>query len=79
MSSVARLIGRVAAIGAAAGCVALLAHLWLGPPTLTRAYQQNEVARFRPTAGHGVVQLAGETFLVCLCAYVGRRWLKIRL
>jgi hypothetical protein len=60
---------------AVAGVVLIL----LGPPTMARGYHQDEIARFAPTAGHGVGQFLGESFLVGLVAYVGRRWLRVRL
>jgi hypothetical protein len=62
----------------AAGAVWGGAFLFWGPATLARVYRQDEVARFAPTF-HGVGQLLGETFLLALATYVGRRWLRIRL
>lgn len=70
---------RATIVGLAAASVAAAALLTLGPPSLARAYQQNEIARFAPTVGHGIGQFLGETFLLALVAYVGRRWLRIRL
>lgn len=58
---------------------AVVIYLLLGPPTPERLYAQDEIARFAPTVGHGIGQFAGETFLVALVAYVGNRWLKVRL
>lgn len=75
-----RLIFRAAVILLAAFATAGTAFLWLGRPALTREYHvRNEVARFAPTAGHGLLQLGGETFLLVLVVYSGRRWLRIRL
>lgn len=54
-------------------------YLLLGPPSPERLYAQDEIARFVPTVGHGIGQFAGETFLVAMVAYVGNRWLKVRL
>lgn len=51
----------------------------LGKPTQARLYSGDEVSRFSPTIRHGVVQFLGETGLVVLVAYVGRRWLRVRL
>lgn len=62
-----------------ATAIAAAPYLSLGPPTRARLYPQNELARFVPTLGHGIVQLAGEAFLLLLVAYVGRRWLRLRL
>ena len=75
-----RLVFRAAVIVLAGFAIAGAAFMWLGPPALAREYQvKNEVARFAPTVGHGLLQLGGETFLLVLVAYSGRRWLRIRL
>lgn len=63
----------------AAGCVGGLAFAALGKPSPERIYIQDEIARFGPTAGHGLGQLAGESFLLALVVYVGYRWLRMRL
>ena len=71
---------RAAVIVLAAFAIAGIAFVWLGPPALAREYHvKNEVARFAPTVGHGLLQFGGETFLLVLVAYSGRRWLRIRL
>ena len=75
----ARWIARATAICLTAGAIALLLYLWVGPPSPARLYRQDEVARFSPTAGHGIGQLAGETVLLTCIAVVGRRWFRIRL
>lgn len=63
--------------------VALLvsAAAWLvnGAPSPERRVRQNEIARFSPSLGHGLVQLLGETGLVVVGAWIARRWLRIRL
>jgi hypothetical protein len=79
VGTVVRLSGRAACIGVAAALVAVIPYLWLGPPSAARQYRQNEIARFSPTAGHGLGQLAGETLLLGGVVYAGRRWLRIRL
>jgi hypothetical protein len=48
-----------------------------GPPSRIREYHQNEIARFAPSVGHGVGQLLGETVLLMLVAYIGRKWLRL--
>jgi hypothetical protein len=63
----------------AAGAVAASAYAFLGRPSLAREYRQNEIARFTPTVGHGLGQFAGEAALLAAFAYVGRRWLRVRL
>ena len=77
--AVAVLLGRIGAILLLAAGVAGLAFLVLGPPTLARGYQQDEIARFAPRFGHGFGQLLGESVLVGLVAYVARRWLRVHL
>lgn len=76
---VGRVVVRTALVLLVAAAVAGIAFLRLGPPTLAREYRQNEIARFAPTLGHGIGQLVGETFLMVLVAYAGRRWLGVRL
>jgi hypothetical protein len=56
-----------------------LMYRHLGAPTLRRLVRQNEIARFAPTLGHGLLQLLGETSLVVFAAWVARRGLKVRL
>ncbi len=51
----------------------------LGKPSLARLYAQDEVARFKPTVGHGIIQFFGETFLIALYAFIARKWLRIKL
>jgi hypothetical protein len=74
-----RSLGRAFAIVLAGLVVALLALLWLGPPTSERLYGRNELARFAPTWGHGLGQLVGETLITILVVYAARRWLRVRL
>jgi hypothetical protein len=74
-----RWITRGLLVLAVAGAIAAVPYLWLGPPSAARHYPHDEVARFRPTAGHGLLQFAGEGFLLLLIAYAGRRWLRVRL
>lgn len=75
----ARVAGRTVALLGAAALVAAGAYAMLGPPSPARRFPRDEIARFAPTLGHGLVQLAGEAMLVCLVAYVGHRWLRVRL
>ena len=78
--SFARIVAGVAWILVATSGIVSGLLLWLGPPTATREYRvRSEIARFVPTAGHGLVQLGGETFLLILVAYIARRWLRVRL
>ena len=74
-----RWAGRTLLILVAAAAIAAVPLLTLGPPTRGRLYRQNERARFAPTLPHGILQLAGETFLLLLVAHAGRRWLRLRL
>jgi hypothetical protein len=77
--SVTHLLARSTLIAAAVAAVALGVLALLGPPTPARLYSQDEVARFTPSLGHGLGQLLGESLLLCLAAYVGRRWLRVRM
>jgi uncharacterized protein DUF4405 len=70
---------RTSVLVLAAGVVALVLYGLLGPPTLKRLYMQDEIARFRPTLGHAIIQFFGETFLVALFVFIGHKWLRIRL
>ena len=51
----------------------------LGHPTIARLYAQDEIARFRPTAGHGLGQFLGESMLTALVVYAARRWFRVRI
>lgn len=72
-------VSRTATIIIAVGIIAYAIYILLGPPTLNRIYEQDEIARFTPTAGHGIGQFTGEAFLIALVAYVARRWLRVGL
>lgn len=74
-----RWVARGLLVLAGAGAIGAAAYLWLGPPSAARLYPHDEIARFRPTAEHGLLQFAGEGFLLLLVAYAGRRWLRVRL
>jgi Domain of unknown function (DUF4405) len=74
-----RTLRRTAVVLIAATVVGVAAFLTLGPPTVTRIYRQNEVARFAGSPARGVGQFAGESMLLCVVAYAGRRWLRVRL
>jgi hypothetical protein len=75
-----RSLVRAAAVLLAASAIAGAPFLWLGRPAPAREYHvRNEAARFTPTVGHGLLQLGGETLLLVLVAYGGRRWLRVRL
>ena len=63
----------------AAASVCVSAFFLIGRPSAQRVYHQNEIARFTPTAGHGIGQLVGEASLLCLVAFIGRRWLRVRM
>jgi len=63
----------------ATGFVSLVLYSLIGKPSLTRVYNQNEIARFNPDLGHGIVQFLGETLLLAIVAFIARKWLRIRL
>jgi hypothetical protein len=71
--------GWICIVSIAAAIVAVGSIALLGWPTQARVYLGDEIVRFSPSMGHGMVQLLGESFLVAVIAYVGRRWLRIRL
>jgi hypothetical protein len=51
----------------------------LGRPTEARLHPGNEVLRFSPSLPRGMAQFLGESCLVAIVAYLGRRWLRVRL
>jgi hypothetical protein len=77
--SFGRGLARGAVLLLGAGVVTLGAFALLGPPSEARLHGQNEIARFVPTLGHGLGQFIGESTLLAVVAYVGRRWLRVRL
>jgi len=70
---------RIGILILATGLVSLVWYSIIGKPSLTRLHNQNEIARFSPSLGHGTVQFLGETFLLVIVAFIGRKWLRIRL
>lgn len=72
-------LGWTALVLVAITFVAFGAFTILGPPSASRIYFQNEIARFSPTVGHGLGQFMGETFLTAVVVYIGHKWLRIRL
>jgi len=79
MIRVARWVLRSLWIAGATALVVVALRTVMGPARVERLYRQDEVKRFHPTGGHGLGQLAGETFLVVLCAWGARRWLRVKL
>lgn len=79
MNTVARWTGRTFLIAAAAGGIAAVLRIAMGPARLSRVYHQDEILRFHPTVGHGLGQFVGETFLVVCCAWIARRWMRVKL
>jgi hypothetical protein len=73
------IIFRICILIIAAGVVASVLYSMLGQPSLKRLYAQDEIARFKPSLGHGIGQFLGEAFLITLYAFVARKWLRIRL
>lgn len=76
---VGRWVIRATAVCLTAGVIALLLYVWLGAPSPARLYRQDEIARFSPTGGHGIGQLAGESLFLAVVAFAGRRWFRIHL
>jgi len=70
---------RVGILLLATSLIAFALFRMIGEPSITRLYTKNEIARFNPSLGHGLVQLFGEAFLLALVAFIARKWLRIRL
>ena len=70
---------RIGILILAAGLISIMLYSIPGKPSLTRLHSQNEIARFYPTPGHGLVQFFGEAFLIAIVAFIARKWLRIRL
>lgn len=77
--TIARWTLRLVTIAVATLVIVVPLKTLMGPARPERVYHQDEVARFRPTGGHGLGQLAGETLLVVLSAWAARRWMQVRL
>jgi len=61
------------------GLISLALYSIIGEPSLIRLYKQNEIARFIPSLGHGIVQLLGEAFLLAIVVFIARKWLRVKL
>jgi len=70
---------RIGILILATGLISIVLYNIIGKPSLTRLYNQNEIARFYPSLGHGIVQFLGEAFLLAIVAFIARKWLRIRL
>jgi len=70
---------RIGILLLATSLVSFALYTILGEPSITRLYSQNEIARFNPSLGHGIVQFFGEAFLLAIVAFIARKWLRIRL
>ena len=68
-----------ALIVTASAIIAAMLLVILGRPTEARLHVGDEVARFSPNLLRGAVQFLGESCLVAIVAYIGRRWLRVRL
>jgi hypothetical protein len=70
---------RVAAIVAAMAMVATWPFWSLGTPTRLRLLHQNELLLFRASLFPGGINLGGQILALGIIAYVGHRWLRVRL
>jgi hypothetical protein len=70
---------RIGILILATGLISIVLYCIIGKSSLTRLYNQNEIARFYPSLGHGIVQFLGEAFLLAIVAFIARKWLRIRL
>jgi hypothetical protein len=76
---VTSILMRIGILLLAASLVSLVLYIIIGKPSIARLYTHNEIARFNPSLGHGIIQFFGETFLLALVAFIARKWLRIRL
>ena len=70
---------RVAAIVAAMAMVAAWPFWSLGAPTRIRLLHQNELLLFRASLFPGGFNLGAQILALAVIAYVGHRWLRVRL
>lgn len=70
---------RIGILILATSLVSLILYSIIGEPSLTRLYNHNEIARFHPSLGHGILQFLGETFFIATVAFIAIKWLRIRL
>jgi len=70
---------RIGILLLATSLVSFVLYRIIGEPSITRLHSQNDIARFNPSLGHGIVQLVGEAFLLAIVAFIARKWLRIRL
>jgi hypothetical protein len=70
---------RIGILILATSLIALVLYSIIGKPSITRLYNHDEIARFTPSLGHGLIQLVGEAFLLAIVAFIARKWLRIRL
>jgi len=73
------IFGRIIILILATGFVSLVWYSVIGKPSIARLYNHDEIARFHPSVGHGLVQFLGEAFLLAIVAFIARKWLRIRL
>jgi len=73
------IFGRISILILATGFVSLVWYSVIGKPSIARLYNHDEIARFHPSVGHGLVQFLGEAFLIAIVAFIARKWLRIRL
>jgi hypothetical protein len=73
------ILARIGILVLATALVSIVLYSIIGEPSITRLHNQNEISRFSPTLDHGLIQLFGEMFLLALVAFIGIKWLRIRL
>lgn len=79
LAALAMWAARSLTIVAVAALICGLAWWKIGPPSLARIYRQNEVAHLAGGGALGVLQIVLQITLLAGFAYVGRRWLRVRL
>ena len=70
---------RIGILLIATSLVSVVIYSIIGEPSLARLYNHNEMARFKPGLGHGLIQFTGEALLIFIVAFIARKWLRIRL
>jgi hypothetical protein len=74
-----RSVARAIIVLVAAGFIIAVALAYVGRPKADRRYTRNEIARFAGSPAGGVVQLAGEGFLLLAVGYTARKVFRLRL
>lgn len=69
----------VGLIGILTAAESIVIYNALGHPSVARLYPLNEIARFRPTLGHALLQFLGQSMMIGVTVYAARRWFRVRI